>query len=75
MSRAAIQGAVFAIKAYRLLISPWFGTACRYTPSCSVYMRDAIVGHGAVRGTWLGFRRLCRCHPWGGAGYDPAPPR
>jgi putative membrane protein insertion efficiency factor len=61
------------IKAYRLAISPWFGAACRFTPSCSCYMHEAILSHGAVRGVWLGARRISRCHPWGGSGYDPVP--
>ncbi|HUW02084.1 MAG TPA: membrane protein insertion efficiency factor YidD, partial [Acidimicrobiales bacterium] len=47
---------------------------CRYTPSCSQYAREAIDGHGAVRGSWLAARRLGRCHPWGGHGWDPVPP-
>ncbi|MDB5394483.1 MAG: rane protein [Rhodospirillales bacterium] len=61
------------IKAYRLLVSPWFGAACRFTPSCSNYTQEAIRRYGAVRGTWLGARRIARCHPWGGSGYDPVP--
>jgi putative membrane protein insertion efficiency factor len=65
--------AVSAIKTYRLAISPWFGTACRFTPGCSTYTQEAIVRHGAVRGIGLGLRRLSRCHPWGGNGYDPVP--
>ncbi|MDZ7674720.1 MAG: membrane protein insertion efficiency factor YidD [Acidimicrobiales bacterium] len=46
---------------------------CRYVPSCSTYAREALAAHGAVRGTWLAVRRLGRCHPWGGHGYDPVP--
>jgi len=61
------------IKAYRLLISPWFGAACRFTPSCSSYTQEAILRHGPVRGVWLGARRIARCHPLGGSGYDPVP--
>lgn len=47
---------------------------CRYVPSCSNYALEALETHGAVRGTWLATRRLCRCHPWGGQGWDPVPP-
>jgi putative membrane protein insertion efficiency factor len=47
---------------------------CRFTPSCSVYAVEALEIHGAVRGSWLATRRLCRCHPWGGQGFDPVPP-
>ena len=64
---------IATIKAYRLLISPWFGAACRFTPSCSSYTQEAIQRHGPVRGVWLGARRIARCHPWGGGGYDPVP--
>ena len=48
---------------------------CRFTPSCSVYAREALAAHGALRGTWLAGRRLARCHPWGGQGFDPVPTR
>ena len=61
------------IKGYRLVVSPWLGVNCRYLPSCSEYALDAIAGHGVVRGSWLAAGRLCRCHPWGGSGYDPVP--
>jgi putative membrane protein insertion efficiency factor len=49
-------------------------SACRFTPSCSTYALEALEAHGAVRGTMLATRRLCRCHPWGGQGWDPVPP-
>lgn len=58
---------------YRLLLSPWLGRHCRYTPSCSQYALDALRMHGAFRGTWLIAKRIGRCHPWGGSGYDPVP--
>lgn len=58
---------------YRLLISPWLGNNCRFEPSCSAYAMEALRTHGAFRGTWLAVRRIGRCHPWGGSGYDPVP--
>ena len=61
------------VRAYRLLLSPWLGHACRYQPTCSAYALEALERHGALRGGWLAARRLARCHPWGGAGYDPVP--
>lgn len=62
-----------AIRAYQLLLSPVLPPGCRYLPSCSHYADEAIARHGPGRGTWLALRRLCRCHPWGGSGYDPVP--
>ena len=62
------------VRAYRLLLSPWVGHGCRFQPTCSVYALDALEMHGAARGGWLTARRICRCHPWGGEGYDPVPP-
>lgn len=61
------------IHLYRWLVSPMLGTNCRYHPSCSAYALEAIEKHGAVRGSWLSVRRVCRCHPWGGDGHDPVP--
>ena len=60
---------------YRLLVSPWLGNNCRYDPSCSQYALDALRAHGAFRGSLLAVQRIGRCHPWGGSGYDPVPPR
>ena len=62
------------IHAYRLLISPWLGRNCRFAPTCSEYALEALRKHGALRGGWLAARRGTRCHPGGGAGFDPVPP-
>ena len=62
------------VRAYRLLLSPWVGHACRFQPTCSAYALEALERHGALRGTWLMLRRIGRCHPWGGWGHDPVPP-
>jgi hypothetical protein len=58
---------------YRRGVSPLLPPACRFTPTCSAYAEEAVRKHGAVRGGWLAGRRLLRCHPWGGSGYDPVP--
>ncbi len=60
-------------RAYKVLISPLFTGSCRFDPSCADYMRDAVLTHGVIRGGWLGVRRLARCHPFGGHGFDPVP--
>jgi putative membrane protein insertion efficiency factor len=66
------------IRAYKYLISPLLPNACRFEPTCSRYALEAIETHGALKGLWLGLRRILRCHPitWlgGGSGYDPVPP-
>jgi putative membrane protein insertion efficiency factor len=62
---------VGGVRCYQLLISPWLGPRCRYQPTCSQYFIDAVKKYGALGGTWRGIRRICRCHPWGGSGYDP----
>jgi hypothetical protein len=59
------------IRAYQLLLSPLFAGSCRFTPSCSQYAAEAIAHFGALRGTALAVRRLARCHPFGGHGFDP----
>jgi putative membrane protein insertion efficiency factor len=61
------------VRGYQVLLSPIVGGACRFDPSCSRYMIEAIERHGAGRGAWLGLRRLARCHPLGSHGYDPVP--
>ena len=73
MTRSAPVARI-VLRFYKLGVSPWLGTRCRFLPTCSTYLAEAVIAHGAVRGGWLGLRRVCRCHPWGGAGYDPVPP-
>lgn len=58
---------------YRLVLSPLLGPSCRFQPTCSEYALDALSKHGAARGAWLMLRRMLRCHPWGGSGWDPVP--
>ncbi len=64
---------LFMIRAYRYLLSPWWGNQCRFDPTCSEYAMQAIRGHGALRGSWLALRRLTKCHPWRRGGFDPVP--
>ncbi len=61
------------IRFYRSAVSPYTPPSCRYTPTCSAYALEAVQRHGAARGGWLALRRILRCHPWGGWGYDPVP--
>lgn len=65
---------ILPIRFYQLCISPLLPPACRYYPSCSAYAVQAILRHGIFRGGWLALKRILRCHPWGGSGYDPVPP-
>ena len=58
---------------YQKAISPYTPPSCRFTPTCSEYARQALIKHGPVKGLWLAVRRILRCHPWGGSGYDPVP--
>jgi len=68
---------LFAVGCYRRTLSPALGAlfgpggGCRFTPTCSVYAADAVRIHGALAGSWLAVKRICRCHPWGGSGLDP----
>ncbi len=61
------------VQVYRVILRPVLPPTCRFTPSCSEYAMQALARHGALRGGWLSFRRITRCHPWGGFGYDPVP--
>ena len=70
MVREALMGLV---RAYRLLLSPWLGSACRFEPTCSAYSLQALEKHGAAAGTYLTVARLLRCHPWCAGGHEPVP--
>jgi putative membrane protein insertion efficiency factor len=71
----AARACIAAVRGYQATLSRIIGGHCRFEPSCSCYSLDAFRMHGAVRGAWLTLRRLARCHPWGGQGHDPVPPR
>ncbi len=75
--RVGIAGWVFLglIRFYQLALSPLLGANCRYQPTCSAYATQAITQYGAWYGGWLVVKRIGRCHPWGGFGYDPVPSR
>lgn len=64
---------VVLIKFYQLCISPFTPPSCRFTPTCSQYALEALRKYGPFKGGWLALRRILRCHPWGGSGYDPVP--
>lgn len=71
--KAASAILVLSLRGYKKLISPWLPSACRFYPTCSDYMREAIEIHGPVRGVWMGLKRLGRCHPFHAGGVDPVP--
>ena len=58
---------------YQKMITPYTPPSCRFTPTCSEYARQALIKHGPSKGLWLAIKRISRCHPWGGSGYDPVP--
>ncbi|MCR5697709.1 MAG: membrane protein insertion efficiency factor YidD [Marinilabiliaceae bacterium] len=64
---------ILLVKFYKNFISPMTPPSCRYTPTCSQYALEALQKYGAIKGSWLALKRLLRCHPWGGSGYDPVP--
>jgi uncharacterized protein len=64
---------ILVVRFYQAAVSPWLGPSCRHQPTCSHYMIDAIREWGALRGFWMGLKRLAKCHPWGTSGYDPVP--
>ncbi|MDE6305994.1 MAG: membrane protein insertion efficiency factor YidD [Muribaculaceae bacterium] len=73
LNKAVATLLILPVRFYQLSISPMLPPSCRFTPTCSQYAIEALRRHGAVRGTLLALRRLLRCHPWGGSGYDPVP--
>lgn len=73
MRNVASAGLKGIIRGYQRVISPFLPSACRYHPTCSEYMRQAIEIHGPVRGVWYGMKRLARCHPFHAGGFDPVP--
>ena len=64
---------VLLVRLYQGILSPWLPNSCRFQPTCSQYMIEALQKHGPIKGLWLGIRRIARCHPWGGSGHDPVP--
>ena len=73
LARLPQKTLVLLVKGYRLLLSPWLGSSCRFEPTCSAYSLQALQQHGAVKGSYLTVHRLARCHPWCHGGYDPVP--
>lgn len=73
LSRALSLPLIGLVKFYRYCVSPMFPASCRFTPTCSEYALEALRRHGPLKGSWLTIKRVSRCHPWGGSGYDPVP--
>lgn len=73
LSKALAWPLVQFVRLYRVAISPWLGSNCRFEPTCSRYAIEALQTYGILKGTWLATRRIARCQPWGGSGYDPVP--
>lgn len=67
------EGAIAVVRTYQATLRPWLGGACRFHPSCSEYAIEALRIHGCARGGWMALRRIGRCHPLGGRGWDPVP--
>ena len=70
-SHPVIRSSLFLIRLYQIFFSPWLGVHCRFEPTCSHYAQEALLRHGVVKGVGLAIKRLLRCHPLGGHGYDP----
>jgi putative membrane protein insertion efficiency factor len=75
MNHLAVRLLTVMVRFYQLVLSPWLGPVCRFQPTCSEYTIDAVHQFGIARGSWFAIRRLRRCHPLGGSGYDPIPNR
>lgn len=73
LSRGLSTILTIPVRFYQLCISPMLPKQCRFEPTCSQYAIEALRRHGPVKGLWLAIKRICRCHPWGGSGYDPVP--
>lgn len=73
ISALTVRILIVPIWFYQMAISPLMPPSCRFTPTCSEYARQALIKHGPVKGLYLAVRRILRCHPWGGSGYDPVP--
>lgn len=73
VARCVVKLLTGCIGVYRFALSPWLGSVCRYQPTCSRYAQTAVEDHGPLYGSILALKRILRCHPWGGSGYDPVP--
>jgi uncharacterized protein len=73
IKKIVIAPFLLLIRVYQYIISPLLPAACRFQPTCSSYMFEALKKHGLLKGGWLGMKRIGKCHPWGSSGYDPVP--
>ena len=73
MKTILIAPFLFIIKVYQKLISPFLPSSCRFQPTCSHYVKEALITQGLIKGSFLGMKRILRCHTWGGSGHDPVP--
>ena len=73
LKKVLIFPLIFLVKIYQSIISPLFPPTCRYTPTCSEYAIQSLKKHGLIKGVYLSIKRVVKCHPWGGSGYDPIP--
>ncbi len=73
LKKIATYPFILIIRFYQVAISPFTPAACRFSPTCSSYSLEALQVHGLLKGSWLAIKRIGKCHPWGGSGYDPVP--